>query len=189
MRSPKARAARSARIRFARSRDANEPSILAAVARAGWHPVKVSDTGLPDILALHPDGVRAVLLEVKVPGGRRLPSGRKSQPGRLTTAQETLHARLARAGWTVHVVRDAEEALAALSAVCAEGSTVEGNRKLSSNSAPLSPAEALAAVAGGPVRTARDVRVARPKRRRALLARLSSTSLLELATSNVRRVR
>lgn len=116
MRNPKARAVRSARMRvaFARSRDANEPAILYAVRTAGWYAAKLSETGLPDVLCLHPDGLRAVLLEVKVPGGRRLKSGRLSQPGRLTPAQQDMHARLARAGWTVHVVHTPQEALKAL---------------------------------------------------------------------------
>lgn len=118
MRSHKARVTRSARMRvaFARSRDANEPAILYAVRTAGWHAVKVDGSGLPDILCLHRDGRRAVLLEVKVPGGRRLSSGRLSQPGRLTPAQLATHEKLARAGWRVHVVTTPEEALAALEA-------------------------------------------------------------------------
>lgn len=116
MRSHKARVTRSARMRvaFARSRDANEPAILYAVRTAGWHVVKVDGSGLPDLLCLHPDGHRAVLLEVKIPGGRRMKSGRLTQPGRLTPAQLAAHERLARAGWYVHVVRTPEEAVAAL---------------------------------------------------------------------------
>lgn len=116
MRNPKARLARSARMRvaFARSRDANEPGILYAVRAAGWHVVKLDGVGLPDLLCLHRDGLRACLLEVKVLGGRRLPSGRLTQPGRLTPAQLAMREKLARAGWYVHVVHTPEEALAAL---------------------------------------------------------------------------
>lgn len=114
MRSSRARAVRSARIRFGRSRDANESGIITAVRLRGWMACKLEGAGLPDLLCLHPDGRRAVLLEVKVPGGKRLPSGRLSQAGRLTPAQVLMHAALARGGWMVHVVHTPEEAIAAL---------------------------------------------------------------------------
>lgn len=89
-------------MRAAAKRDATEPEIVKALELAGWTVVKVSDTGLPDLVAMRRGVVR--FLEVKSPGGK------------LTPAQQETFQRFAAALVTVHVVRTPEEALMAVGA-------------------------------------------------------------------------
>jgi len=93
-------------LRHAARRDDTEPAIVKALELAGWTVLKVSDTGIPDLLCLRRGVIR--LLEVKSPGGT------------LTPAQVTAFRRIEAALVTVHVVRTPEEALMAV------GAPVEG---------------------------------------------------------------
>lgn len=79
---------------------------MRALELAGWTVLKVSDTGLPDLVCLRRGVVK--FLECKSPGGN------------LTPAQEYTFRRFAAALVTVHVVRTPEEALMAV------GAPVEG---------------------------------------------------------------
>ena len=93
-------------MRFAAKRDVTEPAIVRALEAAGWTVLKISDTGLPDLLCMRRGVVR--FLECKSPGGT------------LTPAQAAAFQRFAGALVTVHVVRTPEEALMAV------GAPVEG---------------------------------------------------------------
>lgn len=87
-------------FRNAAKRDANEPEVVMALQAAGWSIFQVGAAGFPDLVAVR-HGV-SHFLEVK------------SAKGELTPAQVKLHRRMAAAGLTVHVVRTAAEALAAV---------------------------------------------------------------------------
>lgn len=89
-------------MRRAAKRDANEPEIVEALELAGWTVVKISDSGLPDLLCLRRGVTR--LVEVKAPDGH------------LTSAQEKTFKRIQGAMVPVHVVRTPEEALYAVRA-------------------------------------------------------------------------
>lgn len=93
-------------MRFAAKRDVTEPAIVRALEAAGWTVLKISDTGLPDLLCMRRGVVR--FLECKSPGGT------------LTPAQAAAFQRFAGALVTVHVVRTPEEALMSV------GAPVEG---------------------------------------------------------------
>lgn len=93
-------------MRVAAKRDATEPAIVRALELAGWTVVKVSDTGLPDLVVMRRGVVK--FLECKSPGGK------------VTPAQEETFRRFHAALVTVHVVRTPEDALMAV------GAPVEG---------------------------------------------------------------
>lgn len=84
-------------MRRAAKRDDNEALIVTALQSAGWTVVRVSDTGVPDLLCAK-DG-KVTLLEVK------------AMDGTLTKAQTETFTLLAKAGVLVQVVRSPQEAL------------------------------------------------------------------------------
>ncbi|RSX49862.1 VRR-NUC domain-containing protein [Bifidobacterium castoris] len=80
-----------------RERDVERRLGVLAARRGGWS-VKWSapgTAGVPDRLVFLPDG-RLFMVEVKRPGGR------------VHDVQPAIHRRLARLGWPVHVVDDAD---------------------------------------------------------------------------------
>lgn len=87
-------------MRRAAKRDDNEPLIVRAVESAGWLAIRVSDSGIMDLLCAK-DG-RLVPLEVK------------SGDGKLTPKQKETFTKLATAGVLVQVVRSPGEALGVL---------------------------------------------------------------------------
>ncbi len=89
-------------MRHAAKRDTTEPAIIAALQRAGWSVIRLSDTGAPDLLAIRHGVVRPV--ECKSPGGA------------LTPAQRKAFLSWAAAGLPVTVAYTPDEAIAA---VCA----------------------------------------------------------------------
>lgn len=95
-------------MRWAAKRDDSEAGIVKALEVHGWTVFRLSDKGVPDLLAVK-EG-RAVPLECKSPGGT------------LTPAQTQAFERWLRAGMPVHVVHTPEEALAAIRAPLTEGS-------------------------------------------------------------------
>ena len=104
-------------MRFAKSRDANESIIVAALEAAGCVVWKVSDTGYPDLTVQRPDGA-LMLLEVKNPAtdsGSKPGGKRTKHRGALTPAQVKGWARWVAAGGKPPViVTCVDEALAAV---------------------------------------------------------------------------
>ena len=92
--------------RYAALRDKNEPEIISACVWSGWTVIQVSAPGFPDLLLVRRGVVR--FFEVK------------SGKGVLTPAQKKLHLKLLASGVRVDVVRNKEEALAALKGVSHE---------------------------------------------------------------------
>lgn len=91
-------------MRHAAKRDGTEAEIIGAFERFGCVVVRLSQTGLPDLLVRAPDG-RAALVECKAPRGT------------LTPAQVTFQQK-----WgVVPVVRTPEEAVRWLIGYCRQG--------------------------------------------------------------------
>ncbi len=89
-------------MRHAAKRDATEPAIVAALQRAGWSVIRLSDTGAPDLLAIRRGVVRPIEC--------------KSLGGALTPAQERAFLAWAAAGLPVAVCFTPEDALSAVGA-------------------------------------------------------------------------
>lgn len=87
-------------MRRAARRDDNEGALVQAIEAAGWAVFRVSDEGLPDLFVVR----RGECRWIEVKGAK----------GKLTPAQEKVHARLKANGFSVFVVRTVDEALAAV---------------------------------------------------------------------------
>lgn len=91
--------------RWSARRDANEAAIVDALRTVGAGVIRLSQTGVPDLLVLFRGRVH--LLEVK------RAKARGQGAGRATMAQEQLAAQ----GWPVSVTRTTDEALRAVGAI------------------------------------------------------------------------
>ena len=63
-------------MRYAAKRDTTEPAIVDALQRFGCTVIRLSQSGVPDLLVRTPDGC-AHLVECKAPHGTRTPAQRK----------------------------------------------------------------------------------------------------------------